>query len=111
MILTLVPLFVLRTSNSMKRNNALLLAFLPNLALAITLQQPNIGDGKLLYEESCLKCHGDPYLSNGLDEMTNVTDLFYMTKACSKHFQLAWNKQDITDTTHYLNTKFFHFDE
>jgi len=95
----------------MKRNKALLLTLLPHLALAITLVQPNIDDGKLLYEESCIKCHDDPYLSSGLDEMTNKTELFYMVTACSRHFQLAWNKQDITDTTYYLNTKFFHFDE
>ena len=111
MTLTQVPQSVWHTLNNMKCNKALLLALLPNLVLAIELTNPNIDDGKLLYEESCLKCHGDPYLENGLDEMTNITELFYMTKACSKHFQLAWNKQDITDTTHYLNTKFFHFEK
>jgi hypothetical protein len=51
------------------------------------------------------------YLNNGLDEMTNTTDLFYMVRACAKHFRLNWNQQDITDTTHYLNTKFFQLDE
>jgi cytochrome c1 len=91
----------------MNRNKILLIALLPCLVLA----QPNLEDGKLLYEESCLSCHGDPYLSNGLDEMTNTTDLLYMVRACAKHFRLNWNQQDITDTTHYLNTKFFQLDE
>ncbi|HIM95209.1 MAG TPA: cytochrome c [Gammaproteobacteria bacterium] len=87
----------------MIRNKILLFSLLPSLVLAL----PNLEDGKLLYEESCLNCHGDPYLSSGLDEMTNTTDLFYMVRACAKHFRLNWNQQDITDTTHYLNTKFF----
>ncbi len=91
----------------MNRNKILLFSLLPSLVLA----QPNLEDGKLLYEESCLHCHGDPYLSNGLDEMTNTTELFYMVKACARHFQLNWNQQDITDTTHYLNTKFFQLDK
>jgi len=95
----------------MRCNKALLLTLLPGLALAIELVQPNIGDGKLLYEESCMRCHDDPYLSNGLDEMTNTTELFYMVTACSRHFDLDWNKQDITDTTHYMNIKFFQLDE
>jgi cytochrome c1 len=91
----------------MNRNKILLFTLLPCLVLA----QPNLEDGKLLYEESCLNCHGDPYLNNGLDEMTNTTDLFYMVRACAKHFRLNWNQQDITDTTHYLNTKFFQLDK
>ena len=95
----------------MKRNKASLLALMPNLVLAITLVQPNIGDGKILYEESCMRCHDDPYLSNGMDEMTNTTELFDMVTACSRRFNLDWNKQDITDTTHYLDTKFFQLDE
>ena len=72
----------------MNRNKILLFALLPCLVLA----QPNLEDGKLLYEESCLNCHGDPYLNNGLDEMTNTTDLFYMVRACAKHFRLNWNQ-------------------
>jgi hypothetical protein len=91
----------------MNRNKILLFSLLPGLVLAL----PNLEDGKLLYEESCLNCHGDPYLSSGLDEMTNTTDLFYMVRACAKHFRLNWNQQDITDTTHYLNTKFFQLDK
>ncbi len=91
----------------MNRNKILLFSLLPGLVLAL----PNLEYGKLLYEESCLNCHGDPYLSSGLDEMTNTTDLFYMVRACAKHFRLNWNQQDITDTTHYLNTKFFQLDK
>jgi len=91
----------------MNRNKILLFSLLPGLVLAL----PNLEDGKLLYEESCLNCHGDPYLSSGLDEMTNTTDLFYMVRTCAKHFRLNWNQQDITDTTHYLNTKFFQLDK
>ncbi len=91
----------------MNLNKILLFSLLPGLVLA----QPNIEDGKLLYEESCINCHGDPYSSSGLDEMTNTTELFYMVRACARHFRLNWNQQDITDTTHYLNTKFFQLDK
>ncbi len=91
----------------MKYSIVLLIALLPSLALA----QPNIVDGKLLYEESCIKCHSDPYLSIGLNEMSNPIELSYMVNVCSEHFQLNWNQQDIEDTTHYLNTEFFRFDK
>ncbi len=85
----------------------LALALLPTLAWAV----PNISDGKLLYDESCAKCHHTPYESLGWNEMTNRIELAHMISACSDHFQLDWNAQDIEDAGEYLNTEFFFFDK
>lgn len=85
----------------------LALVLLPSLSWAA----PNISDGKLLYDESCAKCHHTPYQSLGWNEMDNRIELSHMVSACSDHFQLDWNEQDIKDTTEYLNTEFFFFDK
>jgi len=85
----------------------LALALLPGLSLAVA----NITDGKLLYDESCVKCHHTPYESLGWNEMTNRIELRHMIEACSNHFQLDWNDQDVQDTEEFLNTEFFFFDE
>ncbi|CAC9590190.1 hypothetical protein [uncultured Gammaproteobacteria bacterium] len=82
------------------------LLLLPSLSWAV----PNISDGKLLYDESCAKCHHTPYQSLGWNEMTNRTELRYMIEACSDHFQLEWNAKDVEDTEEFLNTEFFLFD-
>ncbi|WP_428087153.1 hypothetical protein [Candidatus Thioglobus sp.] len=76
-----------------------------------SIATPNIADGALLYEESCAKCHHAPYQSLGWEEMSNKIELSHMIKACSNHFQLEWNQQDIKDTTEYLNAEFFFFDK
>ncbi len=80
---------------------------LPSISSAV----PNLADGKLLYDESCAKCHHIPYQSLGWNEMNNHVELSHMVSACSDHFQLDWNEQDIKDTTEYLNTEFFFFDK
>lgn len=87
--------------------NLLFIVFLLPFTL---MAQPNISDGKLLYEESCIKCHGDPYLNNGMDEMTSLIELSHMVIACNNYFNLDWNEQDIEDTVHYLNREFFQLD-
>ena len=79
------------------------LFLLPSLSWAV----PNIADGKLLYEESCAKCHHIPYESLGWNEMTSKDELGNMIGACSDYFRLNWNAQDIQDTREYLNTEFF----
>ncbi len=79
------------------------LFLLPTLSWAV----PNVSDGKLLYDESCAKCHHTPYESLGWNEMTSKTELTGMVEACSDHFQLNWNEQDIEDTAGYLNAEFF----
>lgn len=88
------------------KNKLLFLALLPTFSWAA----PNISDGKLLYDESCAKCHHTPYESLGGDEITNRMELDYMIEACSNYFQLDWNVQDIEDTGEYLNTEFFFFE-
>lgn len=71
--------------------------------------EPNLIDGKILYEESCAQCHGsDYYLGLGMDEMTNIYEILHWVEGCSKHFHLGWNDQDITDTAHFLNKEYFH---
>ncbi len=79
------------------------LILLPSLSWAV----PNINDGKLLYDESCTRCHQNPYQSLGWNEINNFVELEYMIGACSNYFQLEWNEQDIEDTSEYLNTEFF----
>lgn len=91
----------------MGTNKLLLFALLPICAWAV----PNANDGKLLYEESCAKCHGiSSYQGLGMDEITNLIELAHWTDTCSKHFRLDWNNQDIEDTVHYLNREFFRLD-
>ncbi len=102
MIRTQVHLFVLTTSRRV-RNKLLSLLLLPSLSWAL----PNLSDGKLLYDESCAKCHHTPYQSLGWNEMTNKIELSHMVEACSDYFNLDWNAQDIEDTTEFLNTEFF----
>ena len=89
------------------RKLLLAVLFLP-LAL---MAQPNIVDGKLLYEESCAKCHGSDYYQGlSVEEVTNTFELMHWVDTCSKHFNLDWNDQDIEDTVHYLNREFFKLD-
>ncbi len=76
---------------------------LPSLSWAVA----NITDGKLLYDESCAKCHHSPYESLGWNEMTSKIELGSMIESCGDYFQLDWNAQDIEDTSEYLNTEFF----
>lgn len=76
-----------------------------------SMAAPNLADGQLLYDESCAKCHHTPYQSLGWNEMTSKREVSHMVSACSDHFQLEWNDQDIEDTTEFLNTEFFFFDK
>ena len=69
----------------------------------------NLADGKLLYEESCAKCHHSPYQTLGWNEMTNILEVTHMVEACSDYFRLDWNRQDVRDTVEYLNNEFFFF--
>lgn len=70
--------------------------------------EPNLSDGKLLYEESCSHCHGSDYYQGlGMDEMTNIYEILHWVEGCSKHFHLGWNEQDITDTAYFLNKEYF----
>ncbi len=85
----------------------LILFFLSSASLAA----PNLADGRLLYEEECEKCHKTPYESLGWNELTKKEEIAIMVGACSDHFQLDWNSQDILDTTEYLNSEFFLFDK
>ncbi len=88
-------------------NKLALIALLPIYSWAA----PNINDGKLLYEESCAKCHGTTaYQGLGMDEMTNLVELSHWVNTCSTHFRLDWNEQDISDTVHYLNNEFFYLE-
>jgi hypothetical protein len=81
--------------------------FLPFSLMA----EPNISDGKLLYEESCAKCHGtDYYQGLGMSEPSDSVELTHWVDTCSQHFNLDWNNQDIEDTVHYLGRKFFELD-
>jgi hypothetical protein len=94
------------------KSNLLSLFLLPSLSWAVTnitdgKATPSIPDGKLLYDESCAKCHHAPYESLGWNEITSKAELRQMIGSCSDHFQLEWNEQDITDTSEYLNTEFF----
>lgn len=90
------------------RNLYLILLLLPCASMAV----PNIADGKLLYEESCAKCHGSDYYQGlSVDEITNTVELSHWVDTCSTHFNLGWNDQDIEDTVHYLNREFFLIDE
>ena len=104
MIHTLVHQFELATLRRMRVKLSLIF-LLPSISFAM----PNISDGKLLYDESCVKCHHTPYQSLGWNEMTNKIELSHMVEACSDYFQLEWNAQDIKDTTEFLNTEFFFF--
>ncbi|MDB2590576.1 hypothetical protein N9Y32_06070 [Candidatus Thioglobus sp.] len=89
------------------KTSLLSLCLLPSLGWAVA----NIADGKLLYDESCAKCHHTPYQSLGWNEMTSKIEVSLMVSACSDHFQLDWNAQDIEDTTEFLNTEFFFFEK
>ena len=81
--------------------------FLPFSLMA----EPNIIDGKLLYGESCAKCHGTEYYQGlGMSEPNDVVELTHWVDTCSQHFNLDWNDQDIEDTVHYLNREFFRLD-
>jgi len=80
-----------------KINKLLFFTLLPSLSWAV----PNVSDGKLLYDESCARCHQNPYQDLGWNEMTNP---------CDGYFQLDWNKQDFEDITEYLNSEFFQLD-
>jgi len=96
----------------MVKTSLLSLFLLPSLSWAVAnitdeKATPSIPDGKLLYDESCAKCHHAPYESLGWNEMTSKAELKQMVDSCSDHFQLDWNEQDIIDTSEYLNTEFF----
>ena len=90
----------------MKTNKLLFIVLLPSLSWAV----PNVSDGKLLYDESCARCHQNPYQDLGWNEMTNLIELSHMIHACDGYFQLDWNKQDFEDITEYLNSEFFKLD-
>ena len=75
------------------------------------LAEPNYADGKLLFEESCEKCHRTPYQGLGWNDMLNLVELRHMIGACSDHFHLDWNKQDIDDALHYMNSEFFQLEK
>jgi len=64
-------------------NKLLLFALLPICAWAV----PNANDGKLLYEESCAKCHGiSSYQGLGMDEITNLIELAQLDRYLQQAF-------------------------
>ena len=89
--------------------NSCLLLFLFPAVIHAQPYNPNIVDGEILFKESCIRCHGETLAE--YSAIITTKKLKDKIRGCVYHLDLPWHDSDIADTAHYLDKKYFNFEE
>lgn len=80
------------------------------LAAAFSTASADADRGKMLHDESCMKCHGTEVYTREDHFVSNTQALTAQVNRCQMNVGAEWNDKQIEDVVQYLNGSFYKFE-
>lgn len=71
--------------------------------------QADSGEGKILHDQSCMKCHDTSVYSRTDKRIKSLDTLQAQVSRCTKPAGAEWSKEEVSSVVNYLNTEFYHY--
>ena len=80
-----------------------------SLTLILVVTPLQAGDGKVLYEEKCTKCHTTDVFTREDRSIKSREALETRVQQCTRAAEVTWDSDEIKHVSEYLDKSFYKF--